>query len=68
VGHYFDVLNNNLITRVFLLSKGTFANIDVDLPGAAPGSTIPNGINPEGDIVGSYNDTVGNFHGFLLSK
>jgi hypothetical protein len=51
-----------------LLSKGTFANIDVDLPGAAPGRTIPNGINPEGDIVGSYNYTVGNFHGFLLSK
>jgi hypothetical protein len=68
VGHYFAVLNNNIVVRGFLLSKGTFTNIDVNLSGAAPGSTIPNGINSQGDIVGSYFDGSGNVHGFLLSK
>jgi hypothetical protein len=60
VGHYFAVLNNNIVVRGFLLSKGTFTNIDVDLSGAAPGSTIPNGINSQGDIVGSYFAGSGN--------
>jgi hypothetical protein len=46
--HYFAVLNNNLITRGFLLSKGKFTNIDVDLPGAVSGSTNAVGINPQG--------------------
>src|SRR6266403_3893699 len=46
--HYFAVLNNNLITGGFLLSKGKFTNIDVDLPGAVSGSTNAVGINPQG--------------------
>jgi hypothetical protein len=29
----------------FLLRNGTFMSIDVDLPGALPGNTFPNGIN-----------------------
>ena len=35
-----------------------------------PGATLTNaqGINPGGDIVGYYNDTLGNQHGFLLSR
>jgi|SRR5882724_11012910 len=53
---------------VFLLSKGTFTNIDVDLPGAMAGSTQAYGINPRGDIVGYYADTNFITHGFLLRK
>jgi hypothetical protein len=34
VGTYFAVSNNNTITLGFLLRKGTFTNIDVDVPGA----------------------------------
>lgn len=68
VGTYFAVSNNTLITRGFLLSRGAFSNIDVDVPGALAGSTSPNGINPEGDIVGSYRDSANNFRSFLLSK
>lgn len=37
----------------------------IDVP-AADG-TLPQGINPEGDIVGFYFDCSGE-HGFLLSK
>jgi hypothetical protein len=44
----------------------TLTNIDV--PRALAGSTIPNGINPQGDIVGSCRDSTNNFHSFLLSK
>jgi hypothetical protein len=69
VGHYFAVLNNNLITRGFLLSKGKFTNIDVDLPGAVSGSTNAVGINPRGDMVGYYANDNGNIEdGFLLRK
>ena len=69
VGHYFDVLNNTIIVRGFLLSKVTLTNIDVDLPGAVPGSTNAVGINPRGDIVGYYASDNGNIeNGFLLRK
>jgi len=39
----------------------------IDIPGAS--STLADGINPQGDIVGTYarNDLTG-FHGYLLSK
>ncbi|MEI4883997.1 hypothetical protein, partial [Klebsiella pneumoniae] len=30
-------------------------------------STMPSGINPEGTIVGMYQDTSGRFHGYLQS-
>jgi uncharacterized membrane protein len=68
VGFYFAVLNNSLVTRGFLLTKGTFKNIDVDVPGAVLGSTQAFGINPQGDIVGFYSDTSFIPHGFLLRK
>jgi len=42
----------------------TFTTIDV--PGAA--DTRPSGINDRGDIVGTYTDTEGNNHGFLLTS
>jgi probable HAF family extracellular repeat protein len=48
------------------LSKGAFTSIDV--PGALAGGTSAPGINFEGDIVGSFADSSGNPHGFLLSK
>jgi uncharacterized membrane protein len=42
-----------------------FKTIDVPVLGAI--STVANGINDRGDIVGEYQDSVGSFHGFLLS-
>ena len=74
VGTYGAILNNNSVTRGFLLSKGTFTNIDVNLPGAIPGSTNATGINAQGDIVGFYASDNGNVgfgfdeKGFLLRK
>ena len=40
--------------------------VTLDVPGAV--LTEANGINPRGDIVGDYNDSGGNTHGYLLSK
>jgi len=48
----------------YLLKNGTFTTIDV--PGAT--FTFAGGNNPEGNIVGEYNDTSGVGHSFLLSK
>src|ERR1700686_3881466 len=42
-----------------------FTTIDVPVPGAI--ATAVNAINQRGDMVGSYRDSNGNFHGFLLS-
>ena len=39
VGTYFDVLENIIVSRGFLLRKGTFTNIDVDLPGSGSGKS-----------------------------
>ena len=46
------------------LAAQEFTSID------PPGSTFTQatGINPQGDIVGTYFDSSGNAHGFLLSK
>ena len=38
----------------------------MDYPGAV--STIANGINSQGDIVGWYTDTAGKTHGFFLGR
>ena len=38
----------------------------IDVAGAT--GTAAEGINPQGDIVGFYNDSSGNSHGFLLSN
>jgi probable HAF family extracellular repeat protein len=47
-----------------------FNSIDVPCsacPGGIARSTTAYGINPDGDIVGTYTDAVGGQHGFLLS-
>jgi hypothetical protein len=38
----------------------------IDFPGAV--GTLANGISPRGDIVGSYQDASGVFHGYLRSS
>ena len=42
-------------------SSGDFKAIDVPIPGVI--STVANGINAQGDIVGEYQDSLGSFHG-----
>src|SRR5207302_440744 len=49
----------------FLLSGGSYTTLDVPVPGAS--QTTAGGINPRGDIVGTYVDSSGHSHGFLLS-
>jgi uncharacterized membrane protein len=62
---------NGFNSHGFLLRNGTFTTIDV--PGAVfpepptSGGTVATAINPQGDIVGYYNDSTGTFRGFLLS-
>jgi len=55
----------------FLLRNGTFTTLDapgVVFPGPpTTGGTFPTAINPQGDIVGYYNDSSGGVRGFLLS-
>jgi hypothetical protein len=68
VGWYFKLPVTECFTHGFLLSKGTYTDIDVPASlGASPGTTVAMGINERGDVVGTYNDAVGNIHGFLLS-
>ncbi|HEY6944254.1 MAG TPA: hypothetical protein VI431_03870 [Candidatus Acidoferrum sp.] len=48
-----------------------FTSIDVPCsacPGGIARRTALGGINPAGDIVGTYSDAVGKQHGFLLSR
>jgi hypothetical protein len=40
----------------------------IDVPAAFGSGTQPFGINQQDDIVGFYNDSGGNYHGFLLSR
>jgi len=55
----------------FLLRNGTFTTLDapgVVFPGPpTTGGTFPTAINPQGDIVGYYNDSSVSVRGFLLS-
>jgi hypothetical protein len=48
----------------FVLSKGKFVSIDI--PGAI--STVANGIDPEGNVVGFYGTPDGHTHGYLLAE
>jgi hypothetical protein len=69
VGVYQDDGNFNNFHN-FLLSKGTFTNID---PPGGQGPALlflatQMGINTQGDIVGNYRDSNFQSHGFLLSK
>lgn len=55
----------------FLLENGVFTSIEFDGPGlVGPTHTTAIGINPRGDIVGSYTDpsTNGNAFGFLATR
>ena len=53
-----------VVTPQTVEPANTFTQID--FPGAA--ETAARGINPRGDIVGSFEDAGGGVHGFLLSK
>jgi probable HAF family extracellular repeat protein len=48
----------------FLLSGGTYTTLDLPL---ATMGTFATGINALGQIVGFYQDSLGHYHGFLLS-
>jgi uncharacterized membrane protein len=61
VGVYADP--GDFSNRGFLYSNGVFINIDV--PGAQ--STLPEGINNAGHIVGSYSDGT-EHHGFIFAN
>jgi probable HAF family extracellular repeat protein len=52
-----------LLGAPLALAEGTY--IQIDYPGAT--LTIAYGINRTGEIVGTYNDSTGFTHGFLLS-
>jgi hypothetical protein len=56
-------IDNNFGMHGYLLSKGVHTFLDA--PGGV-GATIASGINPNGDIVGTFSDSIGG-HGFLLS-
>ena len=53
-----------LASATLALGQGTYTQIDY--PGAT--LTVAAGINSAGDVVGEYQDTSGNSHGFLLSS
>lgn len=45
--------------------QAPFSFTPIDFPNAV--RTVADGVNPDGDIVGHYRDTLGKEHGFLLS-
>jgi probable HAF family extracellular repeat protein len=45
---------------------GPFEFVTIDYPGAT--ATNANGLNSRGDVVGSYVDSTGKTHGFLLNR
>src|SRR5262249_42885439 len=58
-------MNDGAAGHGFVLTKeGAFITIDV--PNAPPESTSAFGINDRGQIVGGYNDAIGDLHCFLL--
>jgi probable HAF family extracellular repeat protein len=66
VGFYTDMMMGSPTmgrTRGYLIDYGTFAPFDV------PGSSFTQAwdINPQGEIVGVFRDTIGKAHGFLRS-
>src|SRR4029450_3888044 len=65
------IMKTNRLTSILVaslasvtLAWGDFTTFN--FPGAS--FTVARGINPQGDIVGSYFIGSGNFHGFLLSQ
>lgn len=63
VGYYY--LPNSYFSHGFLI-EGLVVYSSIDYPGAL--STIATGINNSGQIVGSWADSNGNSHGFLLDS
>jgi hypothetical protein len=63
----FDTVNVNgtMVTRGIIYNTHTGTFTTVDAPNAS-GSTVFNGINDKGDIVGFYTDSMGNTHGLLV--
>lgn len=61
VGLYADLTMMPPVTHGYVLLSGSFRSFDV------PGSTFTQAwdINPRGNIVGDFKDSVGMFHGFL---
>ena len=68
VGNYcemsFPCFSASTDVHGFLMTARGFATIDI--PGAR--TTVANGINARGEIVGAYSDAGNRFHGFLLSR
>jgi hypothetical protein len=67
VGTYVDAAKN---THGFMLTDPTgphshWQTIDDNAANAMPGTTVVNGINDAGDLVGFYTDTAGNVDGML---
>jgi hypothetical protein len=60
----FDIVNGVTHGIIYNTKTGTF--ITLDDPNAS-GSTVFNGINDKGDIVGFYTDMAGNTHGLLAT-
>jgi hypothetical protein len=60
----FDIVNGVTHGIIYNTKTGTF--ITLDDPNAS-GSTIFNGINDKGDVVGFYTDAAGNTHGLLAT-
>ena|SRR5215469_4548340 len=60
------------LAGTFLWAQAPGSFITIDVPGAAStGSAVGRvrlKMNPQGQIVGGYSDTLGNEHGFLLSN
>ena len=56
----------SLLERGESRSERTFDFTTIDVPGAM--ATSASGINPRGDIVGSYRDGSGRSHGYVLRK
>lgn len=54
VGKYFDSVNPNQTHGFLLSASGAFTPIDVTLDGAISGTTVANGLNNVGQIVGFY--------------
>jgi uncharacterized membrane protein len=55
---------NNGSEHGLLLREGAFTRVDI----TGSLATLAFGINPRGDIVGSYHDAIGKEHGFLLEQ
>jgi len=60
----FDIVNGVTHGLIYNSKTGTFTTLDD--PNAS-GSTILNGLNDKGDIVGFYTDAAGNTHGMLAT-